>query len=258
MRLPARPSGPASSQRRSTQRVGAAPAPRAASRCARRREPAARSAGACPRAPACATGARTARARSPSARDRRGATRAPAPRRRRTARAAPRTSRLTAAASFDGVRTARALRRRAAAADCSSGGAGSSTVYFARIASYASSRARSFCSASHAVLHVGLDLFERRHAAGDDGVDEHEVPAVAGLDRPLPGARRELRDRQRELRPELLRELLRRAVAVVVLEHERVGERARRASRPAAGRRASPSAAAASSRARAPRRSGPK
>ena len=60
-------------------------------------------------------------------------------------------------------------------------------------------------------LHVGLDLLERGHAPGNDGVDEDQVPAVAGLDRPLPRARRELLDRHRERRPELLRQLARRS-----------------------------------------------
>jgi hypothetical protein len=53
------------------------------------------------------------------------------------------------------------------------------------------------------------------------------VPAEAGLDRPLPGSWRESGDGQRELRPHFLAEKLRRAVAVILLEHERVGERAR-------------------------------
>jgi hypothetical protein len=50
------------------------------------------------------------------------------------------------------------------------------------------------------------------------------VPAQPRLDRPLPGARRELEERFRELRPEYAGHLLRRAVGVVVLEHERVGQ----------------------------------
>ena len=40
-------------------------------------------------------------------------------------------------------------------------------------------------------LHVGLDFLEGRYAAGNHGVDEYEMPAETGLDRPLPRARAE-------------------------------------------------------------------
>src|SRR5215470_978661 len=48
------------------------------------------------------------------------------------------------------------------------------------------------------------------------------MPAVAGLDRPLPGAGRQLEERSGELRPERLRNVVEGAVAVVALEHERI------------------------------------
>src|SRR5512144_431257 len=51
------------------------------------------------------------------------------------------------------------------------------------------------------------------------------MPAKARLDRPLPRSRRELCNRLRELRPKLFAEVIWRAVAVEILEHERVGER---------------------------------
>src|SRR5262249_49194319 len=47
----------------------------------------------------------------------------------------------------------------------------------------------------------------------------------AGFDGPLPRARRHLRNGKREFRPELLGEILRPALAVVVLEHEAIRER---------------------------------
>ena len=73
-------------------------------------------------------------------------------------------------------------------------------------------------------LHVLLDLLECRHAPGNYGIDKDEVPAEAGFYRPLPGTGREFLDGLRELRPEFLAEELRRPVAIVVLEHEGVGE----------------------------------
>jgi hypothetical protein len=76
-------------------------------------------------------------------------------------------------------------------------------------------------------LHILLDFFERGNAAGNDRIDEDQVPAVTGLDRPLPRAGFELRDCQGEWRPELLAQLFGRAVAVIVLEHERIGEGSR-------------------------------
>ena len=73
-------------------------------------------------------------------------------------------------------------------------------------------------------LHVGLDFLERGHAAGDQRVDEHEMPTEPGLDRSLPRPRRQLCDGKREIGTELLPQELRCAVAVVLLEHERIGE----------------------------------
>src|SRR5262249_6422951 len=74
-------------------------------------------------------------------------------------------------------------------------------------------------------LHVGVDLLERGDAAGHDGVDKHEMPAEAGFDGTLPRAGWHLRDGKRELRPEFLGQVLRSALAVVVLEHEAIRER---------------------------------
>src|SRR5262245_52652693 len=73
--------------------------------------------------------------------------------------------------------------------------------------------------------HIRLHLLEGRYAAGNHGVDIDEVPAEAGLDRSLPRTGGEPLDGLRELRPELLAEVVRRTVAVVVLEHEGIGER---------------------------------
>src|SRR5206468_8152278 len=51
------------------------------------------------------------------------------------------------------------------------------------------------------------------------------MPPKAGLDRALPRTYREFRNRQGELRAEFLAEKVRPAIAVILLEHERVGER---------------------------------
>ena len=64
-RFPASPLSPASSVRRSSERIASAPAPSAPRRRARRREASARPAGACRTGPACATGRRSGRAPSP-------------------------------------------------------------------------------------------------------------------------------------------------------------------------------------------------
>src|SRR5216110_1007412 len=51
------------------------------------------------------------------------------------------------------------------------------------------------------------------------------MPPKAGLDRPLPRTDREFRNRQSELRAEFLAEKVRPAIAVILLEHKRIGER---------------------------------
>ena len=108
-----------------------------------------------------------------------------------------------------------------------SGGAGSSTMYLARIVLVRLLPGQRLLLAEPCGPDIGFDLLEGRDAAGDHGVHEHQVPAEAGLDRPLPGSRCEPGDGQRKLRPHFLAEKFRRAVAVVLLEHERVGERVR-------------------------------
>src|SRR5438876_236033 len=76
-------------------------------------------------------------------------------------------------------------------------------------------------------LDVRLDLFEGRYARRRCRVDPHEMPAVTGLDRPCPGAGRHLEQRPGEGRPERLGHVVERAIAVVVLEHERISGRRR-------------------------------
>src|SRR6267154_1042436 len=51
------------------------------------------------------------------------------------------------------------------------------------------------------------------------------MPPKAGLDRPLPRTDRDFPNRQGELRAEFLAEKVRPAIAVILLEHERIGER---------------------------------
>src|SRR5216117_4298353 len=51
------------------------------------------------------------------------------------------------------------------------------------------------------------------------------MPPKAGLDRPLPRTDWEFRNRQGELRAEFLAEKVRPAIAVILLEHERVRRR---------------------------------
>ncbi len=120
------------------------------------------------------------------------------------------------------------LRRGVAAmraAVCASGGAGTSTVYLR----------------THVFVRLipggGFLLGEPRRSSrrfrsprragmrpGTTRVDEYEMPAVSGFDGPLPRAGRKLRNGKREARPELLAEKFGRAVAVIVLEHERISE----------------------------------
>ena len=75
-------------------------------------------------------------------------------------------------------------------------------------------------------LHVRLHLLERRHAAGNERVDEDQVPAEARLDRALPRPGLQPDDGLREPRPEVLRQLLGRAVTVVLLQHGGIAETA--------------------------------
>ena len=76
-------------------------------------------------------------------------------------------------------------------------------------------------------LHVAFDLLEGRNAARDERVDEHEMPAESRFDGALPRSCRQLHHGKREHRAELLAEVFRRAIAVILLEHERIAERRR-------------------------------
>src|SRR5438128_7764099 len=74
-------------------------------------------------------------------------------------------------------------------------------------------------------LLVRLDFLEVGHVTGNRALYKYQMPPKAGLDRPLPRTDREFRNRQGELRAEFLAEKVRPAIAVILLEHERIGER---------------------------------
>ena len=112
-------------------------------------------------------------------------------------------------------------------------------------------QASALWSASHAVFTSGSTSSKVRHAAGRQRLDEDEVPAVAGLDRPLPGAGLSAR-RAPGRTPDRTPWRAARASdrPVVVLEHERDRRAPSPPASPRARRRACSSAVAASSRAR--------
>src|SRR5664280_2035218 len=74
-------------------------------------------------------------------------------------------------------------------------------------------------------FHIRFHLLESRDSSGNDGVDKNQVPTIARFDRPLPRSGFELLEGHDELGTEFLGQRVGSAVAVIVLEHELVGER---------------------------------
>src|SRR5947208_17180467 len=72
--------------------------------------------------------------------------------------------------------------------------------------------------------YVGLDFLEVGNMGGGERVDEHEVPAVTRLDRSLPRVSLLRKERARETWSKRLGQFVKRAVAIIILKHERLGE----------------------------------
>src|SRR5271165_4751725 len=73
-------------------------------------------------------------------------------------------------------------------------------------------------------LRVGFNFFKRRGAAGNNSIDKHQVPSVAGLDGTLPRTRLHFLESHGKLRAEFLGYGAGRAVTVVVLKHKGIAQ----------------------------------
>ena len=109
-----------------------------------------------------------------------------------------------------------------------SGGAGTSTVYFARMSLYAFSHEAAFCSDSHAVFTSPSISSKGGTRPGTKVSTNTRCQPKPDSTGPCHDPGGKLRDGKREARPELLAEKFRSAVAVILLEHERIGERRRK------------------------------